>query len=171
MTMSPFALVIEARGPRAMGALVLAAVLVASVGCTPARPALPTASAAFVVPTELANGRVEVTLLPSYRLGQPATLPVTIIATRGSMTGPANPRIVASAMSAGKSEVLVRRLDVPPVTVRAGERRTISVSWDGRDEHGVAVPADTYSLLLDFRNEGVGEPSVGTAGVTIELGP
>jgi hypothetical protein len=107
------------------------------------------------VPTELPNGRVEITVRQSYSLSQPTRIDVAIVATRGTITGPTEARVVASGISEGGSpaEVLVRRLDVSAVTGNADRPATTSVTWNGEDQFGVRVPADAYVLLLEFESK------------------
>jgi hypothetical protein len=134
----------------------LAAALVFAA-CAP-QPAVIQASttpAMIVVPTVLPNGRVEITVRPSYSLGQPTRIEVAIVATRGSTTGPTAARVVASGISEGgaPSEVLVRRLDASAITATADRRGTTFVAWDGSDQFGVRVPADAYVLILEFESK------------------
>lgn len=124
----------------------------AIAACAPApvtiqRTATPTI---IVVPTVLPNGRVEITLRPSYSLGQPTRIEVAIVATRGTITGPMEARVMASGISA---EVLVRRLDATAATATADRRATTFVTWNGQDQFGVRVPADAYVLLLEFESK------------------
>src|SRR5207249_10159229 len=65
------------------------------------------------------------------------------------------------------AEVLVRSLVATSVTAAAGQRRMTSVSWDGLDEQGRLVPADAYSLVLEFHRDGAGAETQGRAGVTL----
>ena len=111
--------------------------------------------AIFVVPTVLPNGRVEIALRPSYSLSQPTRIDVTIVATRGTITGPTNARVVASGINEGSapSEVLVRRLEATAATATADRRATAFVTWNGEDQFGVRVPADAYVLLLEFESK------------------
>jgi hypothetical protein len=152
---------------RIVAALVLA---IACGGPSPtARPA--GTGGHFIIPTQLANGRVEVTIEPHYTLGTTTTFPIAVSATRGAITGPVAARILASGINEGGSpaEALVRTLEAAPVTAAGGQRRTTSVTWDGRDEKGRLVPADAYSLVLDFRVEDGGAVTNGRAGVTVQM--
>jgi hypothetical protein len=152
---------------RAVAAAVAA---VAIAGCT-AAPAPPPRAAGLVVPTELPNGRVEITVARSYPAGADLTIQVTVIVTGGSITGPLTARVLASGINEAGSpaEVLVRDLTATPITASAGGRRTISLTWDTKDGHGVVVPADAYSLVLTFRSEVGTETRTVTAGATLEL--
>ena len=139
---------------RPLSALAIALVFAA---CAPQGPLtiLRTATPTIIiVPTELPNGRVEIALRPQYVLGAGARVDVTIIATRGSITGPIEARVMASGINEGGSpaEVLVRRLDAKAATIVAGKRATATLTWNGEDEFGVRVPADAYVLLLEFES-------------------
>ena len=153
--------------PKAAVALGLA---LAAAACTTSAPTAPRGPSAFVIPTVLPNGRVEITIAPSYPLGATLTIPVALVATRGTITGPVTARIMASGINEGgrPAEVLVRELGVTPVTVAAG-RRTVTLAWDTKDTKGVVVPADAYSLVLEVRAEDGGTVTVRQAGATLEL--
>jgi len=131
-------------------------VAVLIVGCAPQPvPVTRTATpSVIVIPTELPNGRVEIALRPTYLLGAPTRVDIAIVATRGTITGPIEARVMASGIneSGSPAEVLVRRLGANSATSSAGRRATTSVSWDGQDEFGVRVPADAYVLLLEFES-------------------
>jgi hypothetical protein len=146
--------------------------LVAGQGCAPTAAPAPTrrAPAAFVIPTDLPNGRAELTIAPSYPIGTPLAIPITVVVTRGTITGPITARVLASGINEGGSpaEVLVRELAVAPVTVSSG-RGSTTVSWDTKDRNGALVPADAYSLVLEFRSDDGGTSLTTKAGATLEL--
>lgn len=125
----------------------------------------------IVVPTELPNGRVEIALRPRYVLEADTRIDVTIVATRGTISGPLDARVMASGINEGSApaEVLVRRLVVTPVTVAGGRRTTATVSWDGRDEFGVRVRADAYVLLLEFESNDGGSTRTVRAAATLQM--
>lgn len=132
------------------------AVVLAFAACAPApstiqRTGTPTL---IVVPTVLPNGRIEVAIQPRYVLGQPTRIEVAIIATRGTITGPTQARVMASGINEGgaPAEVLVRRLDATAATATPDRRATAFVMWTGDDQFGVRVPADAYVLLLEFES-------------------
>jgi len=108
----------------------------------------------IVVPTELPNGRVEIAIQPTYVLGEPTRIDVSIVTRQGTITGPTEARVTASGTSepGSPAEELVRRLDTNPVTVAAGRRALTSLIWGGDDEFGVRVAADAYVLLLEFES-------------------
>lgn len=145
------------------------------VTCGPQLPApgaaIPTGPpTSFVIPTVLSNGRVEIAIRTAYAIGTSATIPVRVIAGRGTVTGPTAARILASGIGGGgrPSEALVATLKVAPVAARAGQTLATSVSWDGRDDKGVLVPPDAYSLLLDFRIDDGSLATTANAGATLQ---
>jgi hypothetical protein len=155
---------------RSLSVLAAALLLVACAARPTALERTPTPEV-IVVPTELPNGRVEVALRPRYILEADARVDMTIVAARGTITGPLEARIMASGINEGgaPAEVLVRRLGVTSVTVPAGRRATATVSWDGRDEFGVRVPADAYVLLLEFESSDSGTTRKVRAAATLQM--
>ncbi len=150
-------------------ALTLAAALLAC--CASPAPAIARPPTVLVIPTDLPNGRVEITISPSYALGAVATIPVTISVTRGSVTGPLTARIMASGIneSGAPAEVLVRELIVKPATVGANARGSTSLTWDTRDAKGSLVPADAYTLVLEVRSDDGGTSRTLTASATLDV--
>jgi hypothetical protein len=130
------------------------AFVVAACGPRPVPVERTATPSVIVVPTELPNGRVEIAIRPTYVLGEPTRIDVTIVATEGTVTGPLEARVTASGINepGSPAEELVRRLDTKAATVTGGERATTSLTWDGDDEFGVRVPADAYVLLLEFES-------------------
>jgi hypothetical protein len=150
-------------------ALALAIVLTACSGSAPPTER-PSPAGQFVVPTDLPNGRIEITVSYGYPLGSVAKFPVAISATQGSITGPVAARVNATGFGdRAPSETLLKTLTATPVVVRAGQRLATSVSWDGLDEQGRQVPADYYVLVLDFQIETAGAMTLAKAGTTIEI--
>lgn len=148
------------------------ALLLAGASCAaaPAATATRRPAAAFVVTTQLPNGRAELTIAPGYVIGTTLTVPIALIVTSGSVTGPVTARVLASGINEGgaPAEVVVRELAVTPVTVSGGRGAT-SVTWDTKDRKGAYVPADAYSLVLEFRSgDGAGAPLT-KGGATLEL--
>ena len=148
----------------------LAALLLVGAGCATAPIPAPRPPTTFVIPTDLPNGRAEITVAPSYPIGAPLTIPIAIVVTRGTVTGPVAARVMASGINEGSSpaEMLVRDLPVTPSIVSIG-RRSTTVSWDTKDQKGVLVPADAYSLVLEFRSDDGSTIKIVRAGATLEL--
>ncbi|MHB8648462.1 MAG: hypothetical protein ACYDAR_21990 [Thermomicrobiales bacterium] len=132
----------------------------------------PLAVRSFTIPTDFSNGRVEISILSVYPYPAPVRLPLSVAASRGTISGPITARIVANGFgeSGAPSEVQVRALTVAPVTVLAGQRRTTEIVWDGLDDHGVIVPADAYSLVLEFGIEDGRVSRRAIAGATVQYG-
>ena len=151
-------------------ALIVLAALAAA--CAAPAPATARPPSVFVIPTDLPNGRVQVTISSAYPLGASATIPVTITVTRGSVTGPLSARVMASGVSQGggvPAEVLVRELSVKPATVSAGATASTTLTWDTRDAKGAIVPADAYTLLVDVRSDDGASSRTVTASVTLDV--
>jgi len=151
-------------------ALILAAALLAA--CAGPAPVTSPPPVVFVIPTDLPNGRIDITISPSYALGAVATIPVAISVTRGSVTGPLTARIMASGISQGggvPAEVLVRELLVTPATVAANSRASTTLTWDTRDANGSLVPVDAYTLLVDVRSNDGGTSRTVTASATLDV--
>lgn len=123
------------------------------------------------MPTELPNGRVEIAIRPSYVLGAGTQVSVTIVATQGTITGPMDARVMASGINEGgsPSEVLVRRLETKPETVKAGGRATATLTWNGEDEFGVRVPADAYVLLVEVESDDGSSTRTIRAAATLQM--
>jgi hypothetical protein len=156
---------------RRVAPLFVALVFAASCGPRPVVVERTATPAVIVVPTELANGRIEVAIRPAYLLGAPTRVDVAIVATRGTISGPTDARVMASGINEGSApaEVLVRRLAAVPVTATAGRRATTSVTWAGDDEFGVRVPADAYVLLLEFESSDASTTRTVRATATLQM--
>jgi hypothetical protein len=63
----------------------------------------------------------------------------------------------------------VRDLTVTALSVTANTRRSTTLTWDTRDTKGAIVPADAYSLVLEFRSDDLGTSHTVMASVTLEL--
>ena len=147
------------------------AIVIAACGSRPVVVDRTATPGIIIVPTELPNGRVEIAVRPSYVLGAGTQVTVTIVATRGTITGPTDARVMASGINEGgaPAEVLVRRLDAKAETVKAGARATATLTWNGEDEFGVRVPADAYVLLVEFdSDDGTGTHTV-RAAATLQM--
>ncbi|HEX9495830.1 MAG TPA: hypothetical protein VGA38_08730 [Candidatus Limnocylindria bacterium] len=158
---------LPAKGPLALG---IAVALTAACASMPPEPKTRSAPTAFVIPTELPNGRVEITVATAYPLGANAAIPVTVIVTRGTVTGPVRASIVASGINEGgkPAEALVRELSAPSQAAGTG-RRSFTLTWDTRDATGAIVPADAYVIALEFRIDDAGTARTVTATATLEL--
>jgi IMP cyclohydrolase len=156
--------------PKLPAKALAAGLALAIVACTSVAPPTPRPSAVFIIPTELPNGRVEMTVAPSYPLGAVAVIAVRIVVTQGSVTGPLAARVMASGINEGgaPAEVLVRELLVKPTVVAANTRASTTLTWDTRDAKGIVVPPDAYTLVIEVRSDD-GVSRVVTASATLEL--
>ncbi|HEV8228561.1 MAG TPA: hypothetical protein VGQ86_01280 [Candidatus Limnocylindria bacterium] len=146
-------------------------VLAVACGVRPTTIERTPVAGAILVPTDFGSSRVELTIQPSYVLGSPARIDVTLVATRGTLRGPVEARVMASGINEGGSpaEVLVRRLAATPVMATAAQRATTSVTWSGDDEFGARVPADDYVLLLEFELADGGAVRTVRATATLQM--
>lgn len=125
-----------------------------------------------MIPTDVGNGRVEITVSAGYPFGSIATFPIVVSASRGAIVGPVAARVNATGFGdRAPAETLIRNLAVSPITVSAGQRLPTEVAWDGLDEKGARVPSDYYVLVLDFRVDDTGAVRVAKAATTIEIRP
>jgi hypothetical protein len=131
--------------------LVLCAAVIACQTAAPAARSLDP-NADVVVPYAVSGGgEVRFTVHPRYAPGEPVTLAIDIRAGSQLIRGPLAGRVLASEVATG--EQLVRNLapdDLGGTDVAPGKRAHVDVTWDGRDDKGVLVPAQTYTLSLYF---------------------
>jgi hypothetical protein len=151
-------------------ALIVLVLVLTSCGPQLPPPSATTAPTSIVIPTVLPNGRIEVVVRTMYTVGTSATIPLRVIATRGSITGPVAARILASGIGGGSqpSEVLVSTLAVTPVSASGGQTLSTTVAWDGRDATGALVPLDDYSLVMDFTVKDGSATTTATAAATLQ---
>ena len=125
-------------------ATILAAAVLASCGAaTPLRTLAPVSD--LVIPTTVPNGKVEVVVKPTYRVGETIRATVRLSPTTGSLRGPLDPFVQASGFH---GTATVRHLAVDPISVAAGSAEVV-VLWDLRDDAGTAVGTDDYSLVFN----------------------
>jgi len=128
--------------------------LVTLPACQPGPPATRSLDpdADVVVPYAVSGGgEVRFTVHPRYAAGGPVTVTLDIRAGSVEIRGPLAGQVLASELESG--EQLVRNLtpdDINGTSVRPGQRDHIQVTWDGRNDKGEFVPAQTYSLSLFF---------------------
>jgi hypothetical protein len=143
-------------------AAVLAAFVLAS--CSSALPTTtPPPASDLVIPTTVPNGIVDVIVKRGYTVGETVRATVRLRPTSGTLRGPLDPFIQASGFS---GTATVRRLTVDPVTASAGASEMVVVAWDLRDDAGIAVGGDDYSLVFNvIDNTG----RTATVGVTLQV--
>jgi hypothetical protein len=120
-----------------------------SAGTPPARSIDP--NAPIVIPYKVdGGGEIRFTVQPRYFVGDPVKIDLDLTAGTVGIRGPLAGRVLQSALG---GEQTIRRLGATGlggVDVDPGQREHTSVTWDGKDDSGVAVRRDTYSLSLDF---------------------
>jgi hypothetical protein len=137
-----------------MRPLLLAAIAVwtAACGTSSAPPRSLDPNAEVVIPYAVSGGgEVRFTVHPRYAVGQPVTFSLDIRAGTLLVRGPLSGRVLASEIASG--EQLIRTLGsagLGGVEVAPAHSAHTTVTWDGRDDKGAPVPAQTYSLSLDF---------------------
>jgi hypothetical protein len=128
-------------------------VFVTVVACRPGPAPLRSLdpNADVVVPYSVSGGgEIRFTVHPRYDVGRPITFELDITAGVDRIRGPISGRVLASGL---EGERLVRQFaagDLDPREAFAGQKVHVTVVWDGRDSDGKLVPAETYSLSLDF---------------------
>lgn len=128
---------------RCLGALLVLLVL-ASCAYAPSS-ITPTPGGDFVIPTSVPNGRVEVVVKRGYTVGETVRAVVRLSPTTGTLRGPLDPFIQASGFH---GTATVRHLTVDPISVTIGSAEVV-VLWDMRDDAGMAVGGDDYSLVFN----------------------
>jgi len=122
---------------------VLAALALASCTSTPP-PATARPIGDLVIPATVPNGRVDVVVKATYAVGEPVRATIRLSPRTGTLRGPLDPFIQASGFH---GTATVRHLAVAAVSVTAGSAEVV-VLWDMRDDSGVAVGSDDYSLVF-----------------------
>jgi len=132
-------------------ALALVLMLAACQAAAPAARSLDP-NADVVVPYVVSGGgEVRFTVHPRYAVGEPVTFSLDVRAGTQEIRGPLSGRVLASGLASG--EQLVRTVGptgLGGVEVAPGQATRTTVTWDGRNDKGELVPAETYSLSLDF---------------------
>ena len=129
------------------------AALALLLSCGPATPAQRTLdpNADVVVPYTVAGGGViRFTVRPRYTVGQPVRLSIDIIAGSAQIRGPLAGRVLASGAG---GEQVVRTFpagSLDAVDIAPNTTGHTTFAWDAADDAGSLVPAETYSLALDF---------------------
>ena len=96
------------------------------------------------------GGQVVFTLPATFRVGSAVVIDLDLTAGSLPINGPMQGRILLADM---RHEFLIRTLpasDVGTVTVAAGQRAHTQVTWDSRDDAGLQVAPETYSLTVEF---------------------
>jgi hypothetical protein len=139
----------------------LAALVLACSSAQPLTTRSPTTDD-LVIPTTVPNGKVEVVVKRGYTVGETVRATVRLSPTTGTLRGPLDPFIQASGFH---GTATVRRLAVDPVTVSARSSDVV-VLWDMRDDAGITVGGDDYSLVFNVVDD-AGRTT--TVGATLQV--
>jgi hypothetical protein len=145
---------------RGLGVLLAIAV---AAGCeSPAPSRTPAAVVDLVIPTAVANGKVEVIVKSAYAVGDTVRATIRLVPSTGTLRGPLEPFIQASGFH---GTATVRHLSIAPISVTAGSG-DVAVAWDMRDDTGQAVGSDDYSLVFTVVDD-AGRTT--TVGATLQV--
>jgi hypothetical protein len=133
------------------------------VACTAAPVPAPAPTGDLVIPTSVPNGRVEVIVKRSYRVGETVRATIRLAPANGTLRGPLDPFIQASGFH---GTATVKRLALAEVSANAGATASVDVAWDMRDDAGAAVGSDDYSLVFEVVDD-VGRMS--KVGATLQV--
>lgn len=130
-------------------ALLLAFAAVCACGPVAPAPTLDPNADVILRYSVAGGGEIVFTVRPGYPRGQPVELTVALRAGAEAIRGPLTGRVLFSGI---EGEQIVRDLgpSLRPVDVPAGTTSRVTVSWDARDARGELVPAESYSVTLDF---------------------
>ncbi len=105
----------------------------------------------MVVPYAVAGGgEIRFTVRPRYMTGQPVTVDLDVTVGSVAVRGPISARVFASGLDGERTVRALAGPDLAAAQVGPGEKRTLRFTWDGREQSGAYVAAETYSLTLDF---------------------
>ncbi|MGH2471054.1 MAG: hypothetical protein ACRDG6_01425 [Candidatus Limnocylindria bacterium] len=142
-------------------AALLAVLVLASCSSTPPTTTPPVVGD-LVIPATVPNGRVDVVVKRGYAVGETVRATVRLSPTTGTLRGPLDPFIQASGFH---GTATVRHLIVEPVSASAGSAEVV-VTWDMRDDAGIAVGGDDYSLVFNVIDD---SGRTTTVGATLQV--
>lgn len=99
---------------------------------------------------------------PTYTVGETIRATIRLSPTTGTLRGPLAAFVQASGFH---GTATVRHLAIDPVSVSNGSAE-VAVSWDMRDDSGIAVGSDDYSLVFDVIDD-AGRTT--TVGATLQV--
>jgi hypothetical protein len=132
-------------------ALIIASIVVAS--CASAGPAKRTVdpNGDVVVPYSVdGGGIVRFTVRPQYVAGQQIAVTLDVVAGSVGIRGPLSGRVQTVGTSGESVVRMLAPTELDAVDVRPRASAHTVVRWDGRDDAGVPLVPETYSLALDF---------------------
>jgi hypothetical protein len=134
-------------------AVALAVAILAVVGCTPSAP--PARSLDPNAPVTLSyvvagGGQIRLTVQPRYAVGKPIAFEVDISAGTVGIRGPVTAHVLQSDLG---GEQTIKRFgpgELGGAEASPGGGAHVTVVWDGKDDKGQSVKAETYSFSMDF---------------------
>ena len=96
------------------------------------------------------GGEIMFTVRPKYTAGSPIAFQLDIRAGSVAVRGPLTGRVLASGLEGEKIVRMFSAAELGGTEVAAGSSKRVQVTWDAKDSDGKDVPAETYSLSLDF---------------------
>ena len=144
--------------------LLVVAVLSCQSAPSPVRSLDPNAPMTLAYPVT-GGGQIRLTVQPRYLVGKPIAFEVDISAGTVGVRGPVSGHVLQSALA---GEQTIRRFgpgelggaDAPP-----GGGAHVTIAWDGKDDKGQNVRAETFSFSMDF----IIGTTTQTLGTTIEV--
>ncbi len=105
----------------------------------------------MVIPYAVAGGgEVRFTVRPRYVSGEPVAIELDLTAGTLPLRGPVSGRVIASGLDGERAVRALAPRDLGAAQLAPGEKAHVRIAWDGRDDSGASVQAQTYSLSLDF---------------------
>src|SRR4029079_19266678 len=129
--------------------LLVVALLSCQATPSPVRSLDPNAPVTLAYPVT-GGGQIRVTVQPRYLVGQPIAFEVDISAGTVGVRGPVSGHVLQSALAGAQT---IRRFgpgelsgaDAPP-----GGGAHVTIVWDGKDDKGQSVRAETFSFSIVF---------------------
>ena len=111
------------------------------------------------------GGQIRLTVQPRYLVGKPIAFEVDISAGTVSVRGPVSGHVLQSDLA---GEQTIRRFgpgELGGADAAPGGGAHVTIVWDGKDDKGQSVKAETFSFSMDF----IVGTSTETLGTTIEV--
>ena len=108
------------------------------------------------------GGQIRLTVQPRYDIGKPIAFEVDISAGTVGIRGPVTAHVLQSDLA---GEQTIRRFgpgELGGADASPGGGAHVTVVWDGKDDKGQSVKAETFSFSMDFV-VGTSTQSLGTA--------
>jgi hypothetical protein len=115
--------------------------------------------------TAAGGGQIRLTVQPRYYVGRPIAFEVDISAGTVGVRGPVSGHVLQSDLA---GEQTIRRFgpgELGGADAAPGGGAHVTIVWDGKDDKGQSVKAETFSFSMDF----IVGTSTQTLGTTIEV--